>query len=221
MLALTECHGEKRGAIRAAAVGNPIVDWSAIIPPEEGFMGGMSIGQTLKSKKNQSKSTSSSNSNPSLDTLLALRAQCFTKPEKYFDSFASPLLFFRTPRYAVPGGPAASPNPSDPTEYVWLDEKEPEPELVKKRLSHRNYPPLASDLVLPRMRFDFGEDSLLREQGMEMVELWRRSQSKRKESNPFGNTNKIEAVTREGPGLWGEQEMLDVGRWFGEMLRGN
>ena len=182
MLALTECHGERRGAIRAAAVGNPIVDWTALVDPEEQSLGGTRLGTSLKSTKHKNSSQgsfSSTDSAPSRSTLLSLRSQYFRKPEKYFDPFASPLLFFRTPRYEVPG-PVVTMDPAE-AEYASPDE-EPEPELVKRRLSHLNYPPVSSGLVLPRMRLEVGEESVLREQGLEMVELWRRSQGKRRHS---------------------------------------
>ena len=224
MLALTECHGEKRGAIRAAAVGNPVVDWTALTDPGEDSPDGAKMAQSLTMRRKKTSSSqksgingSSGSSNPTRPTLLSLRAQYFRKPEKYFDAFASPLLFFRTPRYAVPG-PVTTMDPAE-AEYASPPNEEPEPELIKKRLSHRNYPPVGSDLVLPRMRLEIGEESVLREQGMEMLELWQRSQTKRAESQESATENKIDAVVREGSGLWGDREMMELGDWFGEVLR--
>ena len=222
MLALTECHGEKRGAVKAAAVGNPIVDWTALVDPEEDLLGGTPMAQSLNTRKRKPLSTqavrsNNSNSSPSRSALLSLRAQCFRKPEKYFDAFASPLLFFRTPRYAVPG-PVTTMDPAE-AEYALPPDEEPQPELLKRRLSHRSYPPAGSDLVLPRMRLEVGNESVLKEQGMEMVALWRRSQDKRSESRDSGAVNKIDTVIRDGSGLWGETEMMELGSWFGEVLR--
>lgn len=222
MLALTECHGEKRGGIKAAAVSNPIVDWTALVDPEVEPLGGTDIQTSLKSeskaaKSNQQVSPRTTNVDPiSRNTLLSLRSHYFRKPEKYYDPFASPLLFFRTPRYAVPS-PFVTMDPSE-AEYASPDE-EPDPVLVKKRLSHRTYPPVGSGLVLPKMRLEVGKESVLMEQGMEMVGLWRRSQEKQRDLVLDMKENVLEDVVRAGSGLWGERELGEVGRWLGEALR--
>lgn len=219
MLALTECHGERIGAIKAAAVSNPIVDWTALVDPQEDLVGSKTTRTAPRSNKAKLSTLKDSNDNShntlSRNALLSLRSQYFRKPEKYFDAFASPLLFFRTPRYAVPGPVVMDPAEA---EYASPDE-EPEPELVKKRFSHRNYPPAGSGLVLPRMRLEVGEQSVLRGQGMEMVDLWRRSQTKHRDSLLDAKENVLEDLVREGSGLWGESELGEVGRWLGEALR--
>ena len=48
-------------------------------------------------------------------------------------------------------------------------------DLTKKRLSHRAYPPLWSDLILPDFKLVTGEESPLKEQGTELVQLMERS----------------------------------------------
>ena len=225
MLALTECHKDKRGAIKAAAVGNPIVDWTALVEDvDSDLLGGAPLAQKATSKKKKallSKSMGGSNNAvpPTLSALRILRSQSFRKPEKYYDPFASPLLFFRTPRYAFPG---ASTTESVETEYpLFPDEIAVEPELVKVRMSHRAYPPTGSGLVLPRLRLEVGEGSVVRDQGMEFTELWRRSLGKRAEDRDAdGGRDGIEVVERNGTGVWGQKEMGEVGSWFGEALRG-
>ena len=87
-----------------------------------------------------------------------------------------------------------------------------------------------SDLKLPIMRVDVGEESLLRDQGVELVERVKRS-------SPLGakqsvgwdgevlvaeemrEDDDVRLVRREGVGLWGEEELVEVGGWLGEALR--
>ena len=216
MLALTECHGGRAGMIKAAAVSNPVVDWTALAMSEEETGIGSKSQKREQSNPRASANNKSYNPLPSREALLSLRSQYFRKPEKYFDAFASPLLFFRTPRYAVPG-PFTMMDPAE-AEYA-SPESEPEPEFVKKRLSHRTFPPAGSGLILPKMRLEVGEESVLREQGIEMVDLWRRSQTRQRDAVPGATQNAIEDVTKKGSGLWSEDDMDEVGRWLGSALR--
>lgn len=237
MLALTECHGHKQG-ISAAAICNPVGDWTALIPteldplrsrekeaaliswpPDESAVAhGWTTAEGLSHSQTRATSDGLEEGPLSVDDLLTLRKSFFTKPEKYFDPFASPLLFFRTPSSEIPR--ETSPNNSASN---ILEEEEPPAGLGKKRRSHRKYPPTGSGLLLPHMRVEVGKENGLRDQGIELVELMRRSYA-RSEAEEAVSGKKIDKrtfdlVEREGLGLWGKKEMLDIGAWFGEVLR--
>ena len=246
MLALTECYDGKPG-ISAAVLGHPIVDWTSLFPSTEDAVPRTTapledplypqIPGTQDIAFSKSSAGSLANADPngaiSVDSLITLRSTLFAKPETYFDPFASPLLFFRTPGYDLP---------PDPSAYVGLrtnganDDLEPkDPPLppVKKRRSHRKYPPGSSSLRLPRLRVEVGKENALRAQGLELVELARRSVGLWEEGGKATiweddgttkleanvGTKRVELVEREELGLWGEREMAEIGQWFGEVLR--
>ena len=80
---------------------------------------------------------------------------------------------------------------------------------------------------------EVGKENALRAQGLELVELARRSVglweeggrdtvweddgTTKLEANV--GTKRVELVEREELGLWGEREMAEIGQWFGEVLR--
>jgi len=121
------------------------------------------------------------------------------------------MLFFRTPSIGLPYKNTIFP-PTDPLSKAALAEDSLELQ-EKKRRSHRKYPPLHSNLRLPDMRVQLGEGNVLKAQGMEFVELMRKSVMR---DNGEG---KIELVERQGWGLWTDEQMYEVGKWFGERLR--
>ena len=90
MLALTECRKGEPGIV-ATAINNPIADW---VQPEEEL-------HVTAPKSSLAKFGQTYNGLEITD-LLRARGNYFPKPETYFDPFASPLLFFRTPGTAVP-----------------------------------------------------------------------------------------------------------------------
>jgi acetyl esterase/lipase len=90
MLSLTECRKGEPGII-AAAINNPLADW---VQPEEDL-------HVTAPKSSLAKFGQKHNGLEIVD-LLRARGNYFPKPESYFDPFASPLLFFRTPGTAVP-----------------------------------------------------------------------------------------------------------------------
>ncbi|MCJ1402546.1 hypothetical protein MMC11_005766 [Xylographa trunciseda] len=174
-------------------------------------------------------------SNPllSASTLLQARDALFAKPEHYHDPFASPLLFFRTASSDIPlpenilaayfasSAPAAS-----------ADSPEATAAFLKPRRAHRRYPPLGSGLLLPRTRIDVGAGSVLRDQGVELAEAMRRSwmryggrgagtgrggSPEREDGQGEGEEN-VQLRVVEGEGLWGEEELVGVGRWVAETL---
>ncbi|KAL8810104.1 MAG: hypothetical protein Q9223_007822, partial [Gallowayella weberi] len=110
MLALTECTPT---GITAAALGNPIVDWSS------------PIQHPISTDPN------------SLDRdLNSLHSSSFTKPEHRYDPFASPLLFFRTPAFELPPPPSLYGIPSSPDPSSQPTKTENTSQLIPKRRSH-------------------------------------------------------------------------------------
>ncbi|KAI4159975.1 MAG: hypothetical protein LQ342_006103 [Letrouitia transgressa] len=157
MLALTECHRSKLG-ICAAALGEPIVDWTSLQIPRQ-KTGNEEIKDLGKDTGDEAES------------LRSLRSALFPSIGYCLDPFASPLLFFRTPGLDI-----ATPNPAilDRTtdqEDVPVETLTVEP----KRRSHRKYPPAESDLRLPWTRIDVGTVEALKAQGLEMAQLLHRS----------------------------------------------
>lgn len=221
MLAITEYHNDRQG-IRAAAIGNAIVDWTALFPPGEDRMSPDMLKHidSLAITADKGSSLSLPGVDPlSIEGLLAFRKAYFTKAEMFFDPFASPLLFFRTPSFDLPYQQLLYPFDDPPSEYP--SENETSPTIIRKRRSHRKYPPLSSTLRMPRMRVDVGKKSVLRDQGLELVELMRKS-VRRSEQEMGGfseEKTKIEEIEREGLGLWDEREMIEIGQWLGEALR--
>ncbi|KAL8924924.1 MAG: hypothetical protein Q9208_003807 [Pyrenodesmia sp. 3 TL-2023] len=201
MLALTECQASKRG-ILAAALGNPIVDWSSPLP----FEG------------------SEDSNDPFSRKIKRLRHQAFPKSEHRYDPFASPLLFFRTAAYELPI-PAYGSTLSPPATPPLYGSETITPDLVPKRRAHRKYPPVESNLRLPTTRIDVGLTSPLREQGMEFAQLMQRSvdlyecEGREYDTQGKGAAQRAEVVEREGQGLWGEKELGEIGGWFGDVLR--
>lgn len=252
MLALTESHIGRNG-ITAAAVANPIVDWTfpdttsnqQLEHDEAEYVDQDMIGRRKKRSKASIMDswTAFGKQEPiSADYLLSLRNRVFSKPEYYFDPFASPLLFFRTPGINVP--------PEDPPTPV-LDSSSPSTEeepATKRRKAHRRFPPSGSGLRIPKMRVSVREESLLHDQGVALVNLMRRSivlherPSKDRFSEPWIydeeqvaraiDRARIEAEQRvrlfmeSGRGILPTssadgraEEMMEVGGWFQDVLR--
>ena len=223
MLALTECRPTK-GGVKAAAVGNAIVDWTSLSPA-------VSYREATTSTNARQVAPKRSANQPgpllSNDGLLHLRSRLFTRPEKYFDPFASPLLFLRTPGSdlaSLVDGIDARQAFDEPSADDSTTAHDASLAQTKKRRSPRKYPPSASGLRLPYMRFDVGIESSLREQSEEIVELLSRS-AKHWEDESYGAldreavSKRVRLVERSGLGLWGEKELRELGTWFGDVLR--
>ena len=203
MLALTECRAQ-RPTIDAAAAGNPIGDWTAIFAADSG-----------------------DNTDALSETsLLKIRDQLFSKPEHFHDPFASPLLFFRTPSTSLPNpysqqtsDPSLEPAP-DP--YALGEDIPSAPDRLRR--SHRKYPPAGSLLRLPHTRIEIGQQSGLRQQGEDLAEQLVKS-VKYWEEETYGTVGqealreRVEIFERDGLGLWTERELVEIGSWFGEVLR--
>ena len=228
MLALTECHATKQG-ITAAGIGNPIADWTLI-----SFEGQNSHPfhtpsaqnpDTIMKRLNTSTAFPTFDGIPTSESLLSLRDSIFPKAENYFDPFASPSLFFRTPTFDLPAYSATLPYDAS-TQKFQESEDDISPTLVKNRRSHRKYPPLSSDLRLPNIRIEVGngKDNILKQQGLEFVDLLRRSVDLW-ESEEFqglrekDGKNRVELIKRPKSGLWGNKEILEIGTWFAGAIR--
>lgn len=216
MLAVTECR-ESRTGVKAAVLGNPISDWTAMhavddklrAPPLEPAKG------KKRARKESSWTAFAASSTLSAKELVNARSTFFRLQEDYFDPFASPLLFFRTPTSDVPPD-------IDPLDEIFLESHEIVRNVVKKRRSQRRYPPTSSSLRLPHCRVWVGEESVLRDQGIEFAESVARSISLYGGPNGTGEGEgweRVEVQVKDGTGFWGERELIEIGGWFGQILR--
>lgn len=255
MLALTESRlGESR--IAAAAVSNPIVDW--VFPEEAEEAELTSTGDSFERSYNSMKAMATSSRKAkklstswktykddeilSCDSLLSARRQLFRKPANYFDSFASPILFFRSPGADVPRDENVFHETDD-------DETDVSSSATARRKAYKAFPPTASSLILPDMRISVGEETPLYDQGEELVKLLRRSVMRIREGRA-GNQAMLDRFEQEEldekrknvlaleeaeqriefhmPGrisIWGSpvepqwrNDVMEVGAWFRKVL---
>lgn len=213
MLALTECH-EGKQRICAATIGNPIVDWTALIPTAIDAVGSeaeetLLVSRTPSDLREQIAIDGLKSDSLSVNDLLTLRNSFFTKPEKYFDPFASPSLFFRTPSSDLPRD--TSPNPFINSSF---EAEELPAEVGKKRRSHRKYPSVGSGFLLPHMRVEVGKCNALKDQGVEFMDLMRRSLARSTAENASSGKHveirTCDLVEREDLGLWSVFSQLSL-----------
>ena len=223
MLALTECHTNKI-CVRAAALCNPITDWTTFhsSAPARKVAGDVSGERSIEYQSR----VSSQPHSLSESLLLAARKDLFVTPSHYFDPFASPLLFFRTASSDLPilnstfsiGCPQLSDASSSETSTEW----------IKKRRAYRKHPPLGSGLTLPTLRVEVGEESVFKEQVIDLVEGVMRSvdlYEGKERMKTDASKSEIEADKRvslrmkKGEGFWEEEDFVDVGHWLGQILR--
>lgn len=170
MLALTEscldASSPQKARVVAAAVKDPICDW--VSPPFS--------------------SSSSSATAAETKTFQRLRDRCFPsdKPARYFDPFASPVHFLRSPAAPVPA-PRRGGLADDFAALVGLEEdvgrrdvgeSERGVEPGKARTGFKRplrFPPAGVDAVIPDLRVGVAERGALRGQGEEMARLVRRA----------------------------------------------
>lgn len=218
MLALTECQAQGQ-SISAAALGNPVSDWTALFPADQNKDAKDPTSSRYHATKDPKASTAGPRDGQTTDSLLRLRDKIFPQPAKFFDPFASPSLFFRTPSIDLP--PTVNPLLVEPSSS---EAEMPDEPLVRKRRSHRTHPPLNSNLRIPRIRVEIGMENVLHDQGIELWQLIRRSVILRQrterslEEGEADGGDQIEFLKRDGAGLWGEKEAGDIGRWFAEVL---
>ncbi|KAK1816758.1 hypothetical protein LTR12_008799 [Friedmanniomyces endolithicus] len=155
MLALTECRVGQPGIV-AAALSNPMVDWVDL------------DGDLAKAVTTARASVASNAAASALTTeLQALRSKLFRKPEHYFDPFASPMLFLRSPGGAIP--PAPPDVPIDDMEHLTQLNREefryvtePAQEEAKPlRKTSKRYPSPLLGLRLPAFHIHAGKSSSL------------------------------------------------------------
>ena len=227
-LALTECHARRAG-VRAAVLGNPVADWTAMYPvaapgaaaAPPTTAAGAPRARTARTRKAAAATAKSSweafAHGPALPAAALLRARhaLFAAPEDYFDPFASPLLFFKTAATAVP--PRV-----DPIDEVFAAWDLSLRAFERKRRSARRHPGPDGRLRLPAARVWVGAECVLKDQGIELAQSVARS------NNLYGGPDgkgegtgweRVEVQVREGLGLWGERELLEMGQWFGRVLR--
>lgn len=221
MLALTECFStpaelEPQG-ISALAVGNPILDWTALIPSDAT----RNVPPVGIFRKVRGFPTGANNESLSYNSLYDIRSIFFAKADNYFDPFASPLLFFRTPSSEIPNEAAAFTEPNllnggPGAESLLLPP-------VKKRRSARKYPPTSSHLLLPWTVVEVGKDCAFKDQGIDLIEMmrksFRRSEVERAANSKNAVNRDFDIVETPGIGLWDEKHTLEIGQWFGEKLR--
>lgn len=189
MLAVTECRIGETGVV-AAALSNPIVDWVGI---DDGKKSHPPNGEMQ-------------------DLLLSARNKLFKRPGHYFDSFASPLLFFRSPGRDVPkfsaSGPlddlehlayleredffrqqlalSAIPNRLHDAETQEVEDDSSGGKTGSPRKTSKRYPSPSLGLKLPPFYISSGSVSPLSEQADEMAQLLRKSFLRTAQTSDFG-----------------------------------
>jgi acetyl esterase/lipase len=230
MLALTECHARRLG-VNAAVLGNPVTDWTAMYSVRASIADTNEAGPVEK-KRTSIKAPAKlgswhtfANSSPiSSAAILSARSAVFAKPVHYFDPFVSPLLFFRTASSDIP----VNLTPDDlnlnisSNDIVLLD-------FIKKRRAHKRHPPLGSGLRLPRMNVLVGNQCVLKDQGVELAEMGRKSvrvhelcgfdEYHTEESRQAAAVARIEITEQPGVGLWDEKTVAEIGQWFGRTFQ--
>lgn len=202
MLALTECHS-KGHRIAAAATNDPILDW---LFPEI-------VDQELAQAPTKAKPRGRKNAkvtlweslqhDPVAHEMTKIRPSIFRGPSGWFDPFASPTLFFRSPGIEVPKedpgraldefqeisrldhqdfmreqlrlSSISTPRGLDDEESASLNGEEP---TKKPRKAARRFPSIGSGLTLPNLHITTQTDGILYEQAAEFVHLVRRSMVK-------------------------------------------
>jgi acetyl esterase/lipase len=216
-LALTECHQQK-GGVRALVMGNPISDWTSMRPvPQKAAAAAAAVAEkttTGSKRKRVAKASWDEYAMSALPAseLLKARSTLFKAAEDYFDVFASPMLFFRTPSSSVPGEIA----------QVFLDPEVASSQAMKKRKSHRRYPPAELELRLPYTKVLVGEKNILKDQGIELAEGIARSNHTYGGPNGTGEGTgweRVEVDIKDGLGAWRESDLVEIGSSFAGLLR--
>ena len=218
-LALTECSTSKVG-IRAVVMGNPVSDWTAmhqIKRPSPQVAAGDEVSPPKKKRAVQLPSWEVHGSSGVLPaaSFLKARGELFRLPEDYFDPFASPTLFFRTPSSALQAV-------IDPLDELFLDIDISPEHAMKKRRSYRRYPHQNANLQLPDARFLIGEQCALKDQSIDLAEGMARSNHLYGGLSGTGEGTgweRVEVDLKDEVGLWAEHDLVDIGAWFGEKLR--
>ncbi|KAF2173274.1 hypothetical protein M409DRAFT_62829 [Zasmidium cellare ATCC 36951] len=237
-LALSECRIGEPGIV-AAAINNPIVDWTTV------------HDRNWMPFKPQSKAHTSNGL--AWDDLAQYRETLFRRPSHYFDPFASPMLFFRSAELEVPD--YVEEQPLDEMEELIRFEREeslreqlglgaqpdivePEPmKSVKKRRVSRRFPSKALSLRLPNVRIESGSDAVVSGQAIELAHQLRQSFERQRKPGPARNetsrsedrqdpdvtVDEVRHCWHPGLGLWddtaaGKARILEAAMWLKEHL---
>ena len=223
MLALTECN-PSQPCISAAAVNNAVLDWTDIFPKERDMVVAdlqRFSPDGLAELETPQNSGDSNDMKMSLDGLVGLRKEIFRQAEDYFDPFASPLLFFRTPHFDLPYSFYRNATVDSPRQSC---SSEDDLTLInRKRTYYRVYPPLRSGLHLPRMKMTVGKDYALNHQSAELEHFMRRSLMRDEEQLQSVHAEDLgkwfTTEEKDGHGSWDQHHVLEMGQWLGEVLR--
>ncbi|KAF2847442.1 alpha/beta-hydrolase [Plenodomus tracheiphilus IPT5] len=265
MLALTECRvGEPR--IAAAAVNNPIVDWvfpdelpavspselpeptgadDTALPADQDPATLLPVAKT--SRKRPKPTTKKSpltawqahgdNTMIPTPTLSAERDMLFRRPDDYFDRFASPIHFFRSPHAQMvcpeQDDIAASQQP-DSDELLDMEvqfalnhyasfhgKTKTSPAvatLSRCRAYARNYPQAGTSLKLPAWHMTTGLQSPLADQTLELVKVIQRSLARQRLKSQSGRTRWLNVSEKTTYEQWAQEQVRlqtrpGVGLW--------
>ncbi|KAF1962696.1 alpha/beta-hydrolase [Byssothecium circinans] len=146
-------------------------------------------------------------------TLSGERDVLFLKPEHYFDRFASPIHWFRSPHgtliYPRDDDSLASEQPDGPMDYETqmnilhyqtLDSTPSPvelPTLSRCRAYARIYPPAGASLSLPTWQVTAGTESPLHDQATELTKMLKRSVARQTLKNRSGRGRYHDATEKE------------------------
>jgi acetyl esterase/lipase len=156
-------------------------------------------------------------------TLSAERDVLFRKPEHYFDRFASPMHFFRSPHAQMimpeQDDMYASRQPIEPLDpdiqmsldhYAAVSNEAEAPELpylARCRAYARIYPPGGTDLKLPHWHVTTGDESPLLDQATELTKMLRRSVARQMLRSYAGRTRWQDEAEKQ---MYGERALERV-----------
>ncbi|RDW85479.1 hypothetical protein BP5796_03804 [Coleophoma crateriformis] len=191
-LALTESRSSRNGPqIKGLLVKDGIFDWTGVATSKNPTL--PKVGSTVHEEP------AIPRGNWTAQTLHDIKTSLFSDPSQCFDSFASPILFFRGAGLSVPSYfPGTTRLAPASAEDIFLDEEgnlvevcspasteQHEEEIHVSRRAHLTFPPKGSGLKIPRSLFMTSvEDEIVKgkrkkaildEQAEEIVRLMRRS----------------------------------------------
>ena len=184
MLALTECQLGRTG-INTAFVSNPICDWVSMQESDTKLQHIVNASEDTMSPRpalRQSHRRKGGPVVPSLalfasnaclpsSSLFTARSSLFKDPSSYFDPFASPSLFFRTPG----ASPSVSHESDESSPSSRPDDHVEDKVTLTARKAYLKYPPSHLALRLPPFRIEMGAQNPLRDQVEEFANLLSRS----------------------------------------------
>ncbi|KAI1116392.1 hypothetical protein F5Y14DRAFT_62835 [Nemania sp. NC0429] len=148
-LALTESRPHERMAVRGCVAYNGIYDWTMFLPDHPINKPPAAVSRNLLEE------ILSHSEDSDFQELKKMSRELFNKPGDFFDPFASPCLFFRTPGLLIPPSfdDSAIPSPAVLADLLWASDEEKEVPAPPKQPRKRwvDFPPLNSSLKIPDM----------------------------------------------------------------------